>query len=166
MKTKLHIRLKTNQKSMETVTIDIHPYFISRAELTKAEKVYLMKSHYLAPRRLVKTCIEKYINTHESPPFKFLDDKRVLVFNNAGNTSVGKDFYIDEVTLTAWKTIIMLYDCLKQKNQFEDFLCMLSDYPKYRVVQFIEEFAEFNKNGANAAWYDLRSQVEDVLQSI
>ena len=79
---------------------------------------------------------------------------------NNTTTKIGKDFYFDEITLTAWKMIIALYETLKTKNSFEDFMDTLSDYPKYRVTQFIEEYNDFMRHGENAAWKELRSQVE------
>jgi len=139
------------------------PPFINEIELTKSEKLFLMKSHYLAPRRLVKMAIQKYIDLHGIPPFQF-QEEHVLVRSDEHTThTVGREFYIDEVTLAAWKRIISFYDALKQKGIFDDFLEMLSDYPKYRVGQFLEEYADFSCHGANVAWCELRSQIEDCM---
>jgi len=158
MKTqKVHIRLKKAKQA----EIDYHPYFLSELELTKTQKLHLMRSHYLAPTRLLTLALQSISTT--PPPFILQcpesDTVQVIMKNNT-TAKIGKDFYFDEITLVAWKMIIALYDHLKTKNLFESFMNTLSDYPKYRVQQFIEEYNDFIKNGDNPAWKDLRSQIE------
>jgi len=155
MAKKLHIKLKKAKPSQ----IDYHPYFLSEFELTKPQKLSLLRSHYLAPPRLVTLALQA---SSDSP---FLinspeDDTLQIIMKNNTTANIGKEFYFDEITLVAWKMIIALYDHLKTKNLFDDFMDTLSDYPKYRINQFIEEYNDFIKHGSNAAWKELRSQVE------
>jgi len=152
----LHIRLKKAKPAQ----IDCHPYFLSELELTKPQKLSLLRSHFLAPPRLVTLALQ---NCQDNPPFIINspeDDTIQIIMKNNTTAKIGKDFYFDEITLQAWKMIISLYDNLKMKNSFEDFMETLSEYPKYRITQFIEEYNDFIKNGSNAAWKELRSQVE------
>lgn len=131
-------------------------------------KESLMKAHFLAPPRLVMLSMRHHLKKHDPCLIKIpKKDSHVWeVYNKNTNAYeiVSQEFILDEIVFQAWKSIMQMYDELKQNDEYDSFMESLSDYVKYRIKQLNEDFIDFTKkSSSNNTWVEIRQQILEVI---